>query len=114
MITDLEKIAVILAKRPVEGVYHDNFMSAYYIDVGEFGDDPQPAIPFDPFNSIDQAMMLLEGMEYEIFICSNDTAVCRILDNTNQVAEEAPISTSDNSPARAITEAVYKYVEVMK
>ena len=98
---DLEKLAVILAARPIAGLRKSEhvFDGGNYIVISE-------ARWFDPFNSIDQAMMLLEGLSYEIRI-TDDECTCGIYDGEGRMSF---LECSTNT-ARAITEAVYQYVE---
>ena len=101
MKSDLEKLEAILRVRPIEGVdgYPDN--SAFWLS-----DNDEP---FEPWNSVDQALMLLEGKGYSISIRSGCESRAVVWDPDIVAAET--FTAYSLMTARAIFEACWKAVE---
>jgi len=98
-LSDREKLKVILEKRPIEGIIFCSQCGRYEMQTATY-------VHFNPFESIDQAVMLLEGMEYDITI--KKYALPEVShSNVSLWHEDRWYKSEYPLTARAITEACY-------
>lgn len=102
---DTDKLTAILAKRPdLRERVHEGPAGNYYVLDGSAVNGMRMFVPWLLF---DHAMMLLEGMRYEVCICDED-ATCRIVGP--EQSENTIALAQSKSPARAMFEAAWQAV----